>query len=177
MLGIDIADPDRVESEAGLIHGLGLLPVRTRFMGQKTTHQVSARGHPDAPTSVTALADREVLRGYEIHMGETTLEPGAQPFLQIVRRSGEPAQTTDGAASQDGRVWGTYLHGIFDNDGLRLRLINALREARGLEPVQHDAIRRAAGEKERNYEGLADLIEQSIDVPRVCEIAGLAPTV
>ena len=62
---------------------------------------------------------REVLSGYEIHMGRSVSGGRAKPLFRILRRDGKPADIEDGLAQPDGKAWGTYIHGIFDNDGFR----------------------------------------------------------
>ena len=128
--------------------------------------------HPDAPAVFQALAGEAELRGYEIHMGVTDLHAGGAPLLTITNRSGEPAAEPDGAASEDGRVWGTYLHGIFDNDEFRFRLVNSLREEKGLPALPRDEFRKAAEAKDANYDRLADLLEQSLDMDAIWAMIG-----
>jgi len=118
MLGQLIRDPGRVESESAAEPGLGLLPSVTRFAEDKITAQVSGV-HLSSGTEVS---------GYEIHMGRAE-GPAAAPFLRITRRGGEPVSEFDGA--ETGRVWGTYLHGVFDNASFRRHFIDGLRAARG----------------------------------------------
>ncbi|MBF0394465.1 MAG: cobyric acid synthase, partial [Alphaproteobacteria bacterium] len=100
MLGRRIADPLGVEGPPGETEGLGLLNVETVMAGTKTLREVegAALGQP--------------VRGYEMHMGETTGPDRARPFLTL---AGRP----DGAMSADGRVAGCYLHGLFAADGFR----------------------------------------------------------
>ena len=174
MLGHEICDPDHVESDISPVAGLGLLRVHTTFLAAKTTHQVEASVPDSAPAAFRALVEDHAIRGYEIHMGVTELGPGASPLLIITRRSGLAVDEPDGAITSDGRVWGTYLHGIFDNDELRFRLINALREERGLDALPHDELRRAAEDKEASYDRLADLVEESLDMDVIWGLLGLA---
>ena len=108
MLGKCVADPDGIEGPAGSSEGLGLLDVETVLAPQKTVREGSA----------TDLNSRP-LEGYEIHLGETTGPDCARPVCQI---DGTP----DGASSADGKVFGTYLHGIFANDAFRCDLLSRL---------------------------------------------------
>jgi adenosylcobyric acid synthase len=96
MLGDEIVDPDRVESVAGAVPGLGLIRATTRLMPHKTTRLVAARTHSGIP-----------FRGYEIHMGITTLDDAGHPFAQL------EDGTMDGVRLP--RIVGTYLHGAFEN--------------------------------------------------------------
>jgi adenosylcobyric acid synthase len=102
MLGRTISDPDGVEGPAGSVAGLGHLDVETVLSGEKITRPVTARD----------LASGESVEGYEIHLGRTDGPDCARPLLEI---AGRP----EGAASRDGRVQGTYLHGLFTQDAFR----------------------------------------------------------
>lgn len=84
------------------------------------------------------LADAAGLRvsGYEIHMGETRREAGCPPLLQL-HKAGQAVD--DGAISDDGLAFGTYLHGLFDSDAFTRALLNGLRQRKGLAPL--DSIR------------------------------------
>ncbi|MHB9144575.1 MAG: cobyric acid synthase [Symbiobacteriia bacterium] len=145
MLGLRLLDPEGVESPQAELAGLGLLPVETVFVPEKVTVQTTAVPLPAAPWLANATAGTggeqaageqataaggPALSGYQIHMGRTRRLPGALPLLQLAR--GE----TDGALA--GRVWGTYLHGIFDNHRFRRSWLNSLRAARRLPPLSLD---------------------------------------
>ena len=69
------------------------------------------------------------LVGYEIHMGETTYNGhnSVKPFAMITERAGKMSNILDGCVSASGNVVGTYIHGIFDNDEFRSKLIDYLR--------------------------------------------------
>ena len=111
-----VVDPDGVESSVEEAEGLGLLDVETVLLREKETHQAEARLLPAALLIAPNAGD--TVSGYEIHMGKTTLGPTAKPFSQLLCRSGCEVAVLDGAVSADGRVFGTYLHGIFDNHEL-----------------------------------------------------------
>ena len=129
MLGKTVADPEGVESDLDLSEGLGLLDVDTVLTGEKQTHQVAGIGLEGAVH--IGLERDAVVNGYEIHMGETTLGPLALPLLRLTMRSGCTVVVGDGAIAADGRVWGTYLHGFFDNEIIRQSLLTRLRQRRG----------------------------------------------
>ncbi len=115
MIGKEIRDPQCVESGAGLAAGLALLDLQTVMAVEKTLLRVSARH---------ALSGLEV-QGYEIHHGQTRTAALAPLF---VRTDGEVI----GMANADGRIWGTYLHGVFDADLFRRWFIDRLRTHRGM---------------------------------------------
>ena len=101
MLGRTVADPDGVEGPAGTAQGLGLLDVETVLTSEKTlTH---AKG---------TTSDGMPFSGYEMHMGVTQGPDCARPFAEV---DGTP----EGAVSANGRVIGTYVHGLFADDQQR----------------------------------------------------------
>jgi len=99
--------------------------------------------------------------GYEIHVGETFYEPGSRPLAEILRQ-GIPGSVPDGAMSASGRVLGTYVHGFFDNDGLRHSLLAALRSAVDLAPAETWAS--VATQREGRIHRLADHLRKSLDM-------------
>jgi adenosylcobyric acid synthase len=106
MLGNRITDPLGLEGEEREIAGLGLLDVETEMAPEKTVRNSSARSlEYDAPLS-----------GYEIHLGVTQGADCNRPSVSIDNRA-------DGAISADGRVMGTYLHGLFGSDAYRRALL------------------------------------------------------
>jgi adenosylcobyric acid synthase len=119
MLGREVRDPLGVEGDPRVEAGLNLLPVVTTMAGAKTTTQVEAEA-PDA-------GNGGVLSAYEIHMGITETEGEGRPAFEITSRNGHPVKVADGWVSPDRRVWGTYLHGLFDNDGFRRKFLQDLR--------------------------------------------------
>jgi adenosylcobyric acid synthase len=182
MLGRVVRDPDRVESLVSEARGLGLLPVETVFGGQKATHQALARVL-EGPGWLVDVAGCTV-HGYEIHMGHTT---SSRPWLEITKRHGRPVSLEDGAVSDDGRVWGCYLHGLFENQAVRRAWLSSLgprgRPAggrgtgwtvrRGSAPAPMSA-RATAGtsglQSDRispQLERLADVVEASLDMGRL----------
>jgi len=121
MLGEVIKDPQNVESSQKEIKALGFLEVETIFIPEKTTTQCYA--YP------LKFDFKEKLWGYEIHMGQTKGELN----LFKIKRLATKEETLDG--SKKGNVWGTYLHGIFNNDSFRRYIINKHRIKKGLKPL------------------------------------------
>lgn len=109
MLGRTIADPNGIEVPAGTTSGLGLLDVETTMIPDKTLTQVQAK-HIASNCDVT---------GYEIHIGRTDGPDRARPMLEI---NGRP----EGAMSVDGRIMGSYVHGIFSSDDFRTWFLEGL---------------------------------------------------
>ncbi|MFP3870108.1 MAG: cobyric acid synthase [Syntrophobacteria bacterium] len=167
MLGRRILDPRGVESNLGEVAGLGLLPMETELLGEKVTTQVKARMLWEE-----LAAKDEWLHGYEIHMGRSRLLGPATPLLEVMERNGERVRVQDGLVSADGRVWGSYLHGLFDNDGLRHRLIGRL--IGGGETVRlHESLGSFQRWKEQQYDNLASNLRCHLDLERIYQIIGL----
>ena len=159
MLGRTLGDPNGVESARGTMPGLELLDVTTILQGEKQTHRVSARPLPAA--QILGLDNSAPVQGYEIHMGETRRGPQVEPLLQLTRCT-DGRILEDGALSSDGRVWGTYVHGLFDNAALRSALLRPLRQARHLtEPPA------AAPSLDAELDRLADHLAAHLDLVRI----------
>lgn len=109
------------------------------------------------------------MTGYEIHMGETKLERNARPFARIFRRSESSVLIEDGGVSVDGRVFGTYLHGIFENTRFREIYLNRIRQEKGM------ALRRGIQKQTLidPYDQLAEQLEKHLDLPKLLDICGL----
>ena len=165
MLGNRVLDPHTIESSIREAVGLGLLDAETTMRPEKETHQaeamLQAAGERLAPGCAVAL------EGYEIHMGETVVGPGSLPFAVIVRRSGRDLEVLDGAVSPDGRVFGTYLHGVFDNDTFRRAFLNRIRAGKGLEPILDRT------PHEEPFDLLAAHLEKYLDMERLFRICGI----
>lgn len=140
MLGKAIHDPDLVDGNVKTIDGLGLLDVITVMEGEKSTKQVY--GH-------CIQSDMRV-DGYEIHMGKTSGADTAKPMLQL-------STGADGAISHNGRIEGTYVHGIFSSDAYRSWWLETLVAGSSSE-VQFEL------EIENELDALADGLELALDV-------------
>lgn len=119
MLGREIRDPDRVESSEEAVQGLGLLDVTTTFTIDKQLARV--RG-----TALLPGLEGLPVEGYEIHYGVTTRGPAARPALRLSERRRMAVREADGAVDAGGRVFGTYLHGLFDSPALRRPFLRML---------------------------------------------------
>jgi len=154
---------DEVESGLGRMPGLGLLRTTTRFAPVKTTTRVRAEMATDLPGWLAPLSGIS-LNGYEIHMGETLVD---------VRRSALYMQKNDeriaeGTFSADGSVFGTYLHGLFDNNAFTHAVVNSLRARKGL-PAREEALDYAAY-KAQQFDVLATAMRSYIDIEKVYRI-------
>lgn len=158
MLGRAVLDPDHVESSQEHVAGLGLLECSTVFNRDKETARVSG----------VHLASGIGVAGYEIHMGCTQGAAGAPPLFRIHQRHAMAAEGFDGLASPDGRVWGTYLHGLFDNEAFCRWWLGRLRP--DLEPAECAP---PAAEQHNRFDTLASAVRNSIDVAQLYRIIGI----
>jgi adenosylcobyric acid synthase len=110
-------------------------------------------------------------------MGLTGFQEERHVF-EIIERDGSTISVPDGFISEDGRVWGTYIHGIFDNDGFREEFIRRIKLAKGI-PVgagsesKTDISFNFREFKETEYDRLAALVRRNIDMETFYRIAGL----
>lgn len=163
MLGRTLSDPHGVESERGAAAGIGLLDIGTVMAKEKKTFQAQAE--------VSCGNETFFVTGYEIHIGEST---GAAPhFARITRRNDATVNVRDGAVSQDGRVWGTYIHGIFDNDVFRAAFLNGLPGRKAADIKGNRACRSFAETGEASIATLAKTVRESIDMGRIMKLIGL----
>jgi adenosylcobyric acid synthase len=157
MLGRRIRDPEGVESRQPEIAALSLLPVETTFAPSKATHQVTAR-IGTAPGWLANLAG-QTIQGYEIHMGQTCAQ---QPWLTIQHRGQQPVSVQDGAVDTTGRIWGCYLHGLFENQTLRQTWLSSL----GWQGTQHHTMN-GTHNLQQALDHLAAQVETSLDMPQL----------
>ncbi|MGE5217174.1 MAG: cobyric acid synthase [Chloroflexota bacterium] len=138
MLGSTIHDPDRIEAATPITAGLSLLPVSSRFFPMKSTHQIRARVAQNR--GILVRAEGAEIRGYEIHMGQTTGGANIDHPFELIERSSQPCATFDGSLSADGNVMGTYFHGLFHNDEFRHAILSELaaRKGRAFSPLTAD---------------------------------------
>ena len=148
MLGRFIEDPQGFEGPAGREEGLGLLDVETRMAPDQTLTRVTA-DHTATATQID---------GYEIHIGQTLGPDCTAPFSRI---NGVP----DGAGSRDGKISGTYLHGLFTNDAFRTAWLQQLGLTAG--PTSYSQT------VEDTLDALADHMETHLDVSAL--LASAAP--
>ncbi len=151
MLGQTIADPYGLEGKAGTYPGLELLPLRTLIDRHKITKQRTCISqYPQAGFSIT---------GYEIHQGSTNLDfkgllSGYRPLFN---------DPNLGIVRQDLGIWGTYLHGIFDNGAWRRMWLNHLRSRRGLSSLP-TGIPNYQEQREVMLDTLAEQVSAHLDI-------------
>lgn len=171
MLGRRIADPERSETTLAEVEGLGLLDVETIFQAEKITTRVEAEVLPGCSGLLEGLSGTMV-EGYEIHQGISTCGPGARPALRLLRGRAGEKQPLEGACNREGTVFGTYIHGIFDNRLFRESVLNHVRRRKGL-PARRSSALSYREFKEKEYDRLADHVRRHVDLPRIMEIISL----
>lgn len=169
MLGKEIRDPYHTESQQETIEGLGFLDISTTFRPAKTTTQVQGHFLPSGCAWTSGLAHHH-FRGYEIHMGISERGGEARPLVCCVRNDG--SLNYDGAFSQDCRVMGSYVHGLFDHPYAAAEIINYIRRSKGLPEITCEDVDYLAG-KDREYQLWADILANSIDLDKVFQIIGI----
>jgi adenosylcobyric acid synthase len=153
MLGCGIRDPLGIESAAADSRGLELLGVDTVMAAEKTLLRTIAR---HAPSGLETA-------GYEIHHGQTSIGECAPLFT-------DAAGQVVGVAAGDGRIWGTYLHGVFDADAFRRWFLDRLRVRRGLPPVGEVVARY---DIEPALDRLADVVRASLRMDAIYQLMGI----
>lgn len=169
MLGQKLFDPEGSEASGGSVEGLGLLPIITTYRQPKTTHQVEADLLPKSNFWV-AIDDKRV-KGYEIHSGQTELLDQQAALLVIRRRSGVAVEISDGAINQAGNVFGTHLHGFFNNQAFLTALLNELRRSKGL-PTLDEKELHLSGQPNK-YDRLADIVRAALDMKKIYQMMGI----
>ncbi len=130
ILGEEVRDPLGLEGKPRTEAGLGLLPVVTTLKGEKTTTQVRAK--------VLGLPGRDLeVAGYEIHLGETQTRGSGGPALLLTTRNSQAAGAPDGWVSPEGRIMGSYVHGLFDADAFRQAFVAHLL---GMRPFRKSSL-------------------------------------
>lgn len=158
MLGNTLRDPLGVE-EGGEAGGLGLIEADTVFGEQKQRRRVHGRfcGLEGLFAPLNGLS----FEGYEMHMGRTR---AARPAALVADSGGE---RPDGCSR--GNVWGSYVHGLFDSEEVLRALEAVLLRRKGLSPGDEPVCSREEY-KRREYDKLADLVRQSLDMEAVYRI-------
>ncbi len=181
MLGRELSDPEAVET-GGRMRGMGLLPMRTIFEGQKVRAQVF--GVTGQLQGFWKEISGTPYEGYEIHMGRTIWEEaGAETWTQDAGAGAEicpqAADTKEKLGSQtaEGRgrvlsrdnICGTYVHGVFDSKEMQQAVVSMLMHRKGLEAdtslfIDHKSY------KEKQYDILADGIRANMDMDMIYRI-------
>lgn len=177
MLGMSLLDEYHRESGEGheLVRGMELLPVDTVYEDEKMKTRVT--GAFGEVKGIFAGWSGQMLEGYEIHMGRTSLRSPleydgvALPLTFLMeQQSGSKKIKTDGVAY--GHVYGTYLHGILDAPGIAKTLTEALLVKKGYPSETVESVDYAAY-KEQQYEILAKELRASLDMEAIYRAMGI----
>jgi adenosylcobyric acid synthase len=162
MLGHRIVDEAGVESTPGTTAGLGLLDVETIFRPEKRTRR--RRGRTNTGTEVT---------GYEIHHGTVSVGDSARSWFDLDVADGDGGP--EGVADPDRGLYGTTLHGVFENDALRGELLASIAGRRGKE--WQPSGRSFADVRRAQLDRVADACEAHVDIDALWRIVGLGRAV
>jgi adenosylcobyric acid synthase len=172
MLGERLLDPEEIESNNKNIPGLGIFPMETVFTSDKRTERVvgQARGwEPEKPMNRDPVV--VPIEGYEIHMGRTHFTREVEHPMRISTARAAESDTSfhqEGARSEDGRAWGTYIHGILHNDALRRSWLNGIRASKGWSPLASELNFNQLREAE--FDRLAEHVRNHLNLQRIYEI-------
>ena len=155
ILGTQIRDPRGIESPERALDGLGLLDVVTSFARKKVLIRVVG-SHRESGCPI---------EGYQVHMGRTRTGSGVVPLLDV-QKPDQSVAWAEGASSADGRVFGTYVHGLFDAPAFRRRFLNGLRARRGWSALDVQAERSL----DQTLDDWADFVAQHVDLPAIAAI-------
>jgi adenosylcobyric acid synthase len=158
MMGKLLADPEGLEGQEGRYKGLGLVPLKTVITGQKVARQrLVTSNYPQVGLPVG---------GYELHQGRSHVmlegegnetESGFKPLFD---------DSNLGVVDATQSIWGTYLHGIFDNGPWRRAWLNRLRQQRGLKSLP-TGVPNYRDQREAMLDSLADVVENYLDLSQI----------
>ena len=162
ILGQEIADPLGVEGVCTSEKGLGFLPLHTELVQEKTTRRVEAQWQIGPETGV--------FNAYEIHMGRTRVGPGLveaslTPRFFVRPLDDQEEMQPNGGVSRDGKVWGTYLHGLFESGPFLRAWLTQVGARRAIYPqVEWETWTQ---ERSLNFDRLADVLEHALDITTI----------
>jgi adenosylcobyric acid synthase len=163
MLGRRVIDAGRIESDMVETIGLGLFEMETTFQAEKITDRIRAI---HLPTNIP-------VSGYEIHSGRITGIAASRALFRLTHRDSSAVNELEGVRSDDGRVIGTSIHGMFDSAGFRRNFLDDIRASKGLAPLESAAHDDPDANRRTAFDRIADALEQYVDMPRIAALAGL----
>ena len=173
MMGEWLVDEHAIESShKGKIHGMGLFPVETEFEEEKVRTQTEGR-FGELCGCFRELSGKK-LTGYEIHMGRTKSREKEQPLCLL--NAGESANGREARGIPCGwnrkNLYGSYVHGVFDAPGICETIATALAARKGITLEMAGQMEYKAY-KEEQYDKLAEILRESLDMEKIYEIMGL----
>ena len=170
MLGKEITDPHEIEV-SGAILGLDLLAIHTTMQPQKITRISS--GHLITQSLFGQAISAPPVSGYEIHVGDTLYLEGAEPFARLATDAGS-SNFYDGCIAANNRIFGTYLHGLFDDDMFRHAFLTAARSFCGL--AAPGTLNNWKLQREAELDRLTNAVREALDLDKLFSLAGLSYT-
>ncbi len=164
MLGEVIKDPYSIESSQKEITGLGLFNIKTTLTKHKKTYQVRA---------IDTLWGKNI-SGYEIHHGKTLKSDNLEPRFKITKRQDASGKFYDGAISRDRRIWGTYIHGLFDSNDFREDFLKKIMKVKG---VKYPGFKSASFRPDDEFNRIARALRENIDMNYLDKIINRTLTV
>lgn len=160
MLGDTIADELEVE-QGGIVRGMELLPVDTKMQAEKKTVQV--KGRFEKISGIFSKLNGLQISGYEIHMGKS-----------VEKQDSHISRLNDGdtdyvAGSQNGMIYGSYVHGIFDEGNIAPKIVKILAKRKGIE-IDTDQWMNYKEFKESQYDKMADILREHLDMDSIYKI-------
>ncbi len=155
MLGKEIFDELHIEGKTTYTKGFNKIPMKTEMEAKKVTVQVRGSLINNTNTKIY---------GYEIHMGKSTFYEEVDSLF--VMNNGK----LEGYISEDEKIYGTYIHGVFDSPSYRQFFLNLIRRKKGIsekESVDYETIR------EENLDKLADIVRENVDIDKIYKIMGV----
>lgn len=164
MLGKNISDPYGVE-EGGDTPGLGLLNVETSFIEKKRTIQME--GKFGQVKGIFSKLSGKPLFGYEIHSGVTEFpKDSSLTVIKPMYEDGELMLEGSQNITENINVYGTYVHGVFDGDGIATAIVEALLDKKGLKMEDIETIN-FAEYKQQQYDILANSVRKNLDMEKI----------
>ncbi|WP_297519364.1 cobyric acid synthase [uncultured Clostridium sp.] len=170
MLGTKIINTTKSECDIEEIKGLGLLDIVTEFKDTKVTTQI--RGEIVSKEGILSGCGEFYIEGYEIHMGRTVeVKENAVPFLELREIQGKDERRIEGYRSKDNRVFGTYVHGIFDTLSFTRKIAHNIRVEKGISYVEKELDEKTYKQiKDKEYNKLANILRDSLDMDKIYKI-------
>ncbi len=159
MLGKKINDPLGIEGTPGTTKGLALLDVETILSNNKTLAQVEA----------VEVKTQTVVKGYEIHNGNTVVNKSCSQIISVKTKNSKSVNYFDGAISKNEKIWGTYIHGLFDENEFRKQFLQRIKPDAELTSNIANEIN-SAEFKNTQYNLLANHYEKHLDMAIVNEL-------
>ena len=156
MLGKRINDPDSIESDRPIVQALGILDIETTFSREKTTTLTDARIVSNEGL-LTGMADIPV-SGYEIHVGDSHASKGTTTAIQSI-----PDRHTIGYIDSTGRIFGSYMHGLFENENFAQHIITNIARMSGIH-IQHTTNQFS---QNAEYDKLANHLRNHLDLAKI----------